>query len=260
MRCIVTDVTQAPFPFSLHFTRDAPAAWLQSWYDDQRMTSNSAPPFAEPARSETASESSEVRRAQATHHGGYASEELLVEALKRRETRAFEELCRRHIGRVRIVLYRVLGSDSEVQDLAQEAVLCAMKAAPKFRGNASQLGAWLTSIAVNTARDNLRRRTLVRRFFSRDEDAADEAPAQLASVEQIQTVKRTYRVLSQMSADDRIAFSLRVIDKMTMEEVARACDVSVSTAKRRVEKARKRFSILAQRDPNLRELLEGGAS
>lgn len=206
------------------------------------MASRSAPPADEAA-------------AQRGVHGGYLSEEAFVEALRRRENAAFEELCQRHFARVRVVLFRVLGNDSEVADLGQEAVLCAMKAAPKFRGNSGQLGAWFTSIAVNTARDAIRRKSLFRRFFTSDDAGAERAQARLATVEQVETVKRTYAVLTRMSADDRIAFSLRVIDQMTMDEVAEACGISLSTAKRRVDKARKRFNVLASTDPTLRELL-----
>jgi RNA polymerase sigma-70 factor (ECF subfamily) len=158
------------------------------------------------------------------------------------------------------MLYRVLGHDSEAEDVAQEVIVRALGSAKKFRGDASQLEGWLTKITIYTARDTIRRRRVFRRFFTSTEVDADESPALLATVEQRETVKHTYKALRTMGADDRIAFSLRVIDKMSMLQVAEACGVSLSTAKRRVERARKRFEALAARDPALQDLVEGPRS
>lgn len=230
--------------FSSREVRELPARQWQLWYAEALMTTVPLPP--------------ELAKASGTQGAGRYSDEVeFVEALRRREPPAFEELCRRHLARVRVVLFRVLGNDAEIADLAQEAVLSAMKAAPKFRGESGQLGAWFTSIAVNTARDAIRKKQLFRRFFARDDSVSEHAQSRLASVEQVETIKRTYQVLEKMSADDRIAFSLRIIDQMTMDEVAETCGTSVSTAKRRVEKARQRFNLLASRDPLLADLLGG---
>jgi len=194
------------------------------------------------------------------HSGGYASEAEFVEGLRRQETQAFNELCRRHLRRVRIVLFRVLGNDPELSDLVQEVIIRAIGSAPAFRGEASQLGAWLAKITVFTARDTIRKRRVFHRFFHFMEDDADAFPAKLTSVEQREKIRRLYRVLDKLPTDERIAFTLRYVDEMKVDEVADVCKVSPSTAKRWTRKGKERFERLAERDPELRTLLTGGES
>lgn len=69
---------------------------------------------------------------------------------------------------------------------------------------------------------------------------------------------RTYALLDHLGADGRIAFVLRYIEGLELEDVASACRVSLSTIKRRLAKAERRFAAAAARDPVLRAWLEGG--
>ena len=59
-----------------------------------------------------------------------------------------------------------------------------------------------------------------------------------------------------MPVDERVAFSLRYIEEMSLEETAEACKVSLATVKRRLGKSRKRFAILAAKCPILLEWIE----
>ncbi len=67
---------------------------------------------------------------------------------------------------------------------------------------------------------------------------------------------RVRRALDKLSADERIAFTLRYFEQLELKEVADAMDVSLSTVKRRLKAAEKRFVELAQKDPHLRDWLE----
>ncbi|MBI2898068.1 MAG: sigma-70 family RNA polymerase sigma factor [Deltaproteobacteria bacterium] len=71
------------------------------------------------------------------------------------------------------------------------------------------LGAWLTSIAVLTARGCIRRRQarIWVRFLSSEE--LPEAEARSASAEQVEAVRTTYRILDRLRANERSAFAHR---------------------------------------------------
>ena len=73
-----------------------------------------------------------------------------------------------------------------------------------------------------------------------------------------EALRRAYAILDTLSADDRIAFCLRNIEGMELLDVARACDTSLSTVKRRLERAEHRFLVLARREPALQSWLERG--
>ena len=70
---------------------------------------------------------------------------------------AFGELVSRHHRIVRTVLWRVLGDESEVEDVAQEVFMSALAGVADFRQQSS-FQTWLLSIARNKAITILRKR------------------------------------------------------------------------------------------------------
>jgi RNA polymerase sigma-70 factor (ECF subfamily) len=181
----------------------------------------------------------------------------LVSALAADDPSARAELFDLHGPHVQRVLARVLGHDSELADLLHEVFARALGQIDRLN-DPSALKAWLTSIAVFTAREHIRRRMRGRwlRFF-----ASEDLPeiAVVAAGEEVrESLRATYAVLDRLGVDDRIAFSLRFIEGLELGDVAAACGVSLNTIKRRLARAEKRFVGLARREPSLREWLEGG--
>lgn len=188
-----------------------------------------------------------------------ASEEgeaRFLEALRARDRRAHSELFRRHYQRVVAVLQRVLGTDPELKDLAQEVFLHALKGIVGFRGSPSQLSSWLLGIAVFQARERIRRRQVSRRYIVIVGDAPEVEAGAAPQAEHLEALRRTYEVLDRMPVEERVALVLRDVERMSFEEIASVCGISLSTAKRRVSRSRERFQKLASRDPFMKELLE----
>ncbi len=55
-------------------------------------------------------------------------------------------------------------------------------------------------------------------------------------------LRRFYAVLDQLPARDRLVFALRYLESMTLEDIAEALDVSLSTVKRNLTHASARVS------------------
>ncbi len=184
-------------------------------------------------------------------------EVALVSALVRGDPAARAELFDRHAPHAQRVLARVLGHDAELADLLHEVFARALAQIESLEDPAA-LKWWLTTIAVFTAREHIRRRMRGRwlRFFA-SEDLPD-LPVTGADEEVRESLRRTYAVLDRLSVDDRIAFSLRFIEGLDFAEVAAACGVSLNTIKRRLARAEKRFVALARREPALHDWLERG--
>jgi RNA polymerase sigma-70 factor (ECF subfamily) len=181
----------------------------------------------------------------------------LVAALTSEDPAARAEVFDRYGPHVQRVLARVLGHDNELADLLHEVFVRALAQIDRL-DDPSALKAWLTSIAVFTAREHIRRRVRGRwlRFFASED--LPEVPFVAAGEEIRESLRATYAVLERLGVDDRIAFSLRFIEGLELGEVAAACCVSLNTIKRRLARAEKRFVGLARREPSLREWLEGG--
>lgn len=184
------------------------------------------------------------------------SDESIVFGLKKGDRQAAAELFDRYSEHLRRVLVRVLGPDPEIPDLLQDVMVSALGSIDRL-DDPRALKAWLTQIAVFTARVRIRRRTRWRflRFVAPEElpDRGVEPYDLLAS----ETLRATYRVLERMNPDERIAFALRFIDGMELTEVAQAARVSLATIKRRLNRASAQFQALAKNEPALADWLGG---
>jgi RNA polymerase sigma-70 factor (ECF subfamily) len=162
-----------------------------------------------------------------------------------------------HHAHVRSVLLRILGPDTDLGDLVQEAFLAAIDSIHRLE-DPDALRGWLASICVHQAYREIRRRSRSRWFFLTDDDEQLERPAAIAGPEVDEAVRATYRVLRKLPVGERIAFSLRFIGEMELVEVAEACQLSLATTKRRLARARKRFTTIARTYPELADWVARG--
>jgi RNA polymerase sigma-70 factor (ECF subfamily) len=164
----------------------------------------------------------------------------------------------RHGHHVERLLFSLLGPEPETEDLLHEVFLKAIESIANL-DDPAKLRSWLNGITVHAARQWIRRRTR-RRWLSFVAELPEPAPRPPGtSAEEISEATRcTFEVLRGMSADDRVLFSLRFVEGMEMADIAVACDVSLSTAKRRLKGAEKHFLTRARRVPALRPWLEEG--
>jgi len=185
------------------------------------------------------------------------SDLLLVQRAQAGEMRAFELLVLKHQRRVERLVARMLRDPGLVEDVAQETFIRAYKALGQFRGE-SAFYTWLYRIAVNTARRQIAdlRRDPVQSMSAletRDEDETSaselslilqmpdtETPeAVLASKEIAQAVNQAMEALP---AELCQAITLREIEGLSYDEIARALDCPVGTVRSRIFRAREAIS------------------
>ncbi len=178
------------------------------------------------------------------------SDEALLEGLRRGDAAARRELFDRFSPHVERVLVRVLGRDQELSDALHDTFVQAFVSVSSVR-EASALKAWLSIVAVYTARGIIRRRKARRwlRFWAPED--LPEPPAVGPNAEESWAVSRVYVVLDGMPADQRIAFSLRYIEGMSLHEVAETAGCSLATIKRRLTRAQTAFLEASRKDPLL---------
>jgi len=181
----------------------------------------------------------------------------LVEALKRERPGARAALFDRYAAHVRRVLVRVLGLDSEIPDLVQDVFLTALEGIARIE-DGSALRGYLTSIAIYSARALIRKRSRRRILSLLQPEQMDRFASVSSSDEMQEAVRALYGVLDQMPADQRIAFALRFVEGMELQEIAAACRVSRATVIRRLSRAQRVFVEHAKRHPALSEWLSGG--
>jgi RNA polymerase sigma-70 factor (ECF subfamily) len=192
----------------------------------------------------------------------YIEDVLLVDRCLGGEEAAARELFRRHRTRVHGSLYRVLGSNRDMDDLMQEAFLQVFQSLRAWRAEAS-LATWIDRIAVRCAFRWLRqKRTSLPTVELLDEAAAAQMPAALGGARRQVArdgVRRLYAVLDALSPAARVAYALFAIDGRSVAEVAEVTGATVTATKVRLWRARRQIEAAAAADPILRDFLhEGG--
>ena len=177
-------------------------------------------------------------------------ESTLIVRCQQQDHEAFGQLIDRYAGTVLNVIARMIGNQTDAQDVAQEAFVAAFKAITNFRAD-SRFSTWLHRIAVNKAKDYLRsqgRRQEREGFQPRGEEredpileVADErTPEHGASSKQ--TVLHIEQAIQRLSPLYREAFVLKHVEGMEYEEMVQTLGVGKDVLKMRVYKARIKLS------------------
>lgn len=173
------------------------------------------------------------------------------------DSRAQRDLFHREKRRVHATLYRVLGSNADMDDLVQEAFLEIFRGLAAFRGEAS-LTTWINRVAVRVAYAHIAKRkpapvslAVVR------EPAAGDASAEQRAIHR-EAARRLYAALEKIEPRQRIAFLLHVVEGWPVADVAAAMEATAVATRVRVWRARRFVEQAARRDPSLVEFLGGG--
>jgi RNA polymerase sigma-70 factor (ECF subfamily) len=160
----------------------------------------------------------------------------LVVAVLRGERAAEEMLYRRHAPAVLRLATRLLRSHEDALDVLQDTFVTAFEDLSDLR-DARAFRSWLHQIAVRLVHRRFRRKKLlaVLGLGGRGdeiplESLADESASPEARVE----LRWLDAALSSLDEKSRIAWMLRHIEGLSLEETAATCDCSLATAKRRI--------------------------
>jgi len=164
----------------------------------------------------------------------------LVGRARRSEARAFEALYRRHAEFAFNLAVRIQGNATDVEDVVHDAFLKAQVRLADLRDSAA-FRPWLGSIVVRLVRTRLRRRKLLGALGLTTPDPVEiESIAAVdADPEARALLAQVYALLQTLAADDRIAWTLRYVERHRLETVAVMMDCSLATAKRRIARAQR---------------------
>jgi RNA polymerase sigma-70 factor (ECF subfamily) len=181
----------------------------------------------------------------------------LFEALRSRHPGAVAAFYDRHAGHVHRALRSALGPDPDLPDLLQEVFLRALDSLAEL-DDFARVRSWLTTIAIFTARAQIRRRSRRNWLGLFSPQRTSVTQAEPASLEARSAVRQIYEVLDELPLNERMAFVLRFIQGMTLPEAADASRVSLATFKRRLARSEQLFLEAARRRPALVPWLEDG--
>jgi RNA polymerase sigma factor (sigma-70 family) len=162
-----------------------------------------------------------------------------IEAARRGDASAFEELVRRYQEIAYRTAYLVIGDADEARDAAQDGFLRAHAALGRFRPGA-EFRPWLLRIVANAARNRRRsasrRAGLALRAF-RDAASGDAAPSPEVLLLADERRRELLAVINGLQFDDRLVIALRWFLELNEEEMAAVMNCPRGTVKSRLSRA-----------------------
>jgi RNA polymerase sigma-70 factor (ECF subfamily) len=180
----------------------------------------------------------------------------LARALMAGSTWAITETWRRFAPAVIMMASRALGSESEGEDLAQEAFYRVFKKARTLR-EPDRLRSFIFSFAIRVLKTELRSKQTRSWLSFRQPEAFVDLGCESTDMESRDLLRRFYALLDRLSPRHRLVFALRYLESMTVGEVAAHMDLSVSTVKRLLDYAILKLSRWIETDLGLAGFLAG---
>ena len=173
-----------------------------------------------------------------TMSGAGPTDAALVVAARADELWAKEALFRRYIAMVNGLGYRLLGRDSDLEDLVQDSFTEAWRSLPRLE-NPQAFASWMSSIVVRTAHKMLRRRKIARSLGLRRSEPIDldALIATTAPPDARIELRGIYRLVESLPTGTRVAFILRRVEGLPLEAIAESMGTSLATVKRRIASA-----------------------
>ena len=177
-----------------------------------------------------------------------ADEAITIRRAQNGDGNALEELLLAYEKKVYNIAYRLMGSEADAADMAQEALIKIYRSVKGFKGEAS-FSSWVYRLTVNTCMDGLRKRKRapVSLEYAMESgmpfsDTAPDAPEAYAlSVERSEDIQKAILMLSD---DHRVVIVMRDISGLSYEEIAESIQVSIGTVKSRISRGRQRLKEL----------------
>ena len=171
----------------------------------------------------------------------------LLQQIAEGSREAFEQLYRAWQTRLFRYLLRMVGDSGTAEELTNDTMIAAWKAAASFKGQ-SKVSTWLFAIARNKALNSLRQHQPETVEVEEAMAATASAGGQEVSVsrDRLQSVMKA--ALQQLSPDHREVMELTFYQELSYQEIAEIMQCPVNTVKTRMFYAKKKLQeILASR-------------
>ncbi len=167
----------------------------------------------------------------------------LVAEARAGDRTARQRLYRQHVNRVFRTVRALLRSDAEAEDVTQDAMLIALTSLDRYSPRAgTRFAAWLTTIAVNTARRRFRRR---RPELTATGELPEIAAAEADLGDDVDLARHRaalLQALAELEPREREIVSLRYGSDLNATEIAAQTGIGAANVRKILERARLRLA------------------
>jgi RNA polymerase sigma-70 factor (ECF subfamily) len=173
-----------------------------------------------------------------------AEDVRLMLLVARGDTAAFEELVGRHQALVIGTVARMLGSNSDVEDIAQQVFVRVWRSAPRYQPRA-KFTTWLLKITRNLVFNEMRRTKRHTHVPMQPEPGAEEIPIKDENVQEPDAAllehelqEEIEKAIVDLPDTQRMAVVLRRYEDLSYEDIAEVLNLSVPAVKSLLFRAR----------------------
>jgi len=164
-----------------------------------------------------------------------ASSEQLMQAVAAGDLGAFEEIVLRHQKQAWGVAYRFLGDPHAAEDVAQEAFLRILDAAPEYRPTAA-FRTYLVRVVTRLCLDYAEKKRPV--LADEPPDTVAYGPSPADQVEMVEREAAIQDALKTLPPNQRMAVVLRYFEGLGGAEIAGMMNISAKAVERLLARAR----------------------
>jgi len=165
---------------------------------------------------------------------------------QRGDERAFAQILRAYETTIFNYVYRIVGDRALAEDLTQDVFVRVFQALPKFSLRC-KFTTWLFQVTKNRVLDELRARERRPQGFV----TLDDAPAIEVldrPVEETEALAALWRAVHDLNPDLKMALLLRDVVGLPYNEIADTLEITLSTVKWRIFKAREEVQLALARE------------
>jgi RNA polymerase sigma-70 factor (ECF subfamily) len=174
------------------------------------------------------------------------NDDQLVEACRRGDTQAFQELVERHKGLVFALIARSVPDRNRAEDLAQDVFLRIYRGLPYFRGQ-SRLSTWIYRIVANVCSHEQTRRAAP---ASLDDDRQKPVLPGVADRQfsDLELRERLEKAIARLPANQRLLVAAHYLDGVRYEDLAEALNLPIGTVKTHLYRAKQQLRRMLETD------------
>ena len=164
----------------------------------------------------------------------------LIRRIQRYGSRkAADLLVRGYYEEIYVYVFRQTGNRDDAMDLTQEIFIAALQSIGRYDSKKSAFRTWLYAVATNKVID--RRRAERVTLLPLEDDAAQEAPDELARLDDAALLRRIEGYVSGFDEETQTVFRLHIYDERSFREIAESLNMPEASVKTKYYRLQKRI-------------------
>lgn len=165
----------------------------------------------------------------------------LVEKAKQNSRAAQSQLYELYFKAIYNSCFRIVGNSFSAEDIMHDSFIEAFKNIEQHN-ESSTFGAWLKKIAINRSINFLKKEKLIALKIEdyKELNSTEEAEQELFDF----TISEIKEALTQLPTNYKLVFSLYLIEGYDHEEISSIMNISTSTSRSQLSRAKKQIKIL----------------